>query len=459
MVKRSLCAALLLAGLMICSGATGQPTPPVMPQVQEVELPPPVELPAPAVMPAEAPTAPITAAEAAAIALHNQPSVAVASAGVTAAQGRTQAVRSALQPQVALTAGVNVSGVQGNGNGAGAPPNFQASATLRQLVYDYHHTRDLVLQAQAQENLAQAALTTVQADLVLLVKLAFYNHLQSVRLVGVAESNVHNQQQHLALAQARLQSGLGLPYDVVRAQTAYSAAVYGLTVARTAAVQSRVALARLMGLDPRTPLAPADGVETKAPVPSVAQLVDDAVENRPEMAQANAAIMSARHAAAAARTVNSPIVIGSLGLSRRGDEFLPQTGLVTLGVGVQWNALDGGLTKGRIQETEANWQAVSAQREAVRLQVISDVSEAYLNLKTAELRTLTAQAEVTNATEAVRLAEGRYRAGLGVFIDVLDAQAALDEASMKLVNTRAEVEQAWAALERAVGRNLPPGSG
>ena len=456
MVKRSLCAALLLAGLLICAGASGQPTPPVMPQVQEVELPPPVALPPPAEAPAAAPTAPITAAEAVAIALHNQPAVAVASAGVAAAQGRTQATRAALQPQLALTAGINASDVQGNENGAGAPPNFQAAATLRQLVYDYDHTRDLVRQAQAQESVARAALTTVQADLVLRVKRAFYSHWQSVRLVTVAESNLRNQQQHYALAQARLLSGLGLPYDVVRAQTAYTAAIYGLTVARNAAVQSRVALAQLMGLDPRTPLAPADGAETATPLPSVQELVDEAVANRPEMAQANAAILSARYAAAAARTVNSPIVTGSLGLSRKGDEFVPETGLVTLGVGVQWNALDGGLTKGRVQETEANVQAVTAQLEAVRLQVIADVSGAYLDLLTAEQRALTAQAEVTNATEALRLAEGRYRSGLGVFIDVLDAQAALDEASTKRVNTRSEVEQARAALERAVGRNLPP---
>jgi outer membrane protein len=453
MVRRTLLAGLLLA--LLGAGAWAQPTPPVRPQIEPVELPAPVELPLPAELPPAAPTAPLTAAEAAAIALHNQPAVTIAAAGVKAAAGRTQAVQAGLKPQVAVTAALSGSRIQGNENGAGAPANFQATAKLSQLLYDYEHTRDLVRQAQAQESAARAALTTVQADLVLRVKRAFYDHLQDVRLVTVAESEVQSQQHHLALAQARLDSGLGLPYDGVRAQTAYSAAIYGLTVARNAAVQSRVALAQLLGLDPRTPLTPAEGTEAAGGPLDVPALTDEAVANRPEMAQAQAAILSARCAVAAAHTVNAPVVTGSLGLTRKGDEFFPQTGLVTLGVGVQWSAVDGGLTRGRVQEAEANLEIATAQRETVRLQVIADVSEAYLDLRTAELRSLTAQAEVTNAAEALRLAEGHYRSGLGVFIDVLDAQAALTEANTKLVNTRAEVEQARAALERAVGRNLP----
>ncbi len=456
MPKRSLVAAVHLCGLLVWSVAVAQPTPPVMPKLEEVRLPPAVELPGPTAPSADASTAPITAAEAAALALHHQPAVAAATAGVSAAQGRTLVARAGLKMQLAVTAGLNASEVHGTGSGSGgAPSNVTATATLRQLVYDYNHTRDLVRQAQAQESIAQAALTTVQADLVLAVKHAFYTYLQDVRLVGVAETNVRNQQQHLALAQARLQSGLGLPYDVVRAQTAVSAAIYGLTVARNTASQSRVALAELIGLDPRTPLVPADGAETPPLSRTVQDLVDEATVARPEMAQVNASLLSARCAAAAARTINAPVVTGNLSLSRKGDNFPPEIQLVTVGVGVSWSAIDGGVTKGRIQEAEANVQIAAAEAEAVRLQIVAQVSEAYLDLRTAEQRNVTAQAEVTNATEALRLAEGRYRSGLGVFIDVLDAQAALVEANTALVNTRSEVEQARAALEHAIGRNLP----
>jgi outer membrane protein TolC len=79
-----------------------------------------------------------------------------------------------------------------------------------------------------------------RSDVVLQVKQAFYTYAQNVRLAGVNEANVRNQQDHLALAQARLRSGLGLPSDVMRAQTAVADAILNLSVARNNASTSRV---------------------------------------------------------------------------------------------------------------------------------------------------------------------------------------------------------------------------
>ena len=55
----------------------------------------------------------------------------------------------------------------------------------------------------------------------------------------------------------------------------------------------------------------------------------------------------------------------------------------------------------------------------------------------------------------MRLAEGRYRAGVGTFIDVTDAQAALLTAQTNRVNAQSAVDQARAALAHAIGAPLP----
>ena len=64
---------------------------------------------------------------------------------------------------------------------------------------------------------------------------------------------------------------------------------------------------------------------------------------------------------------------------------------------------------------------------------------------------LTSDAEVANALEALRLVEGRYKAGLGAFLDVLDAQTAFIKADSNRVNARTSVDQARAALSHAIG--------
>lgn len=447
-------AALCCLALVLCGVVGAQPTPPVMPKIQEVSLPPPVELPGPEALPADVPNRPITAAEAAAIALHNQPSLAAARAAIAAARARTRQAQSDLGPVVGVTATLTGSEVNGTTSSSGKPTNFVFGASVKQLLYDYNHTRDLVRQVQAQESVAGANLTVTQAELVLQVKQAFYACLQATRLVAVSEANVTNQKQHVAMAEARLNSGLGLPYDVVRAQTAYSDAVYGLSAARNTAARSRVALAELIGLDPRTPLVPAEAGEAAAAA-DVQQAVGQALAQRPEMTQARAAVTAAELAVTAARTTNAPTVTGAVAVTQRGDDFFPDANILSASVALQWNPFDSGYTRARVQEAEANLAAAQAQVQARKLQVTADVSAAYLDLRTAEQRVTTAQAQVANAGEALRLAEGRYRAGIGTFIDVLDAQTALDVASTNQVNARTAVDLARAAFARAQGSDLP----
>ncbi|MHB9023299.1 MAG: TolC family protein [Armatimonadota bacterium] len=427
-----------------------QVTPPIMPKVTETPLPPAVELPAPPSVPAEVPNRPLTAEEAARIALHFQPSVSIARAGITAAQGRQQQARSDLLPSVSAGAGYT-DDLVGTPSGIG----YQFSAGVRQLLFDFNHTRSLVRQAAEQERAANANLSKVQSDLVLQVKQAFYQYAQNQRLAAVNEATLRNRQDHLALAKARVQAGVGLPIDVVRAETAVAEAIFALNFARNTASVSRVSLALLMGIDPRTPVQTAETDEPPMSADDVEGLVKQALQQRPEVMQAQANIQAARHGVNAAKTGNAPALVGSVDWGQRGVSFPPGDDAVTAEVAVQWDPFDGGFTAGRVKEAKANLVTAQQQLTAANLTVISDVSQAYLNLKTAEQRVITADAQVANAEEALRLAQGRYQAGLGVFLDVLDAQTALSNAQSNRVNARSAVNQARAALARAISSGLP----
>jgi outer membrane protein len=466
--------AMLLASFSLgaAMNAGAQQTPPIAPKIQETPLPPPVELPPPATVPADVPNRPLTADEAALIALRHQPDTTVAQAGVAAAHGRTRQARSGLLPSLGVGAGYThtdiLSSASGGGGGGTVSPGgtgsvvttagYQASANLRQLLFDFNHTRDLVRQFTSEGRAAAANLTRVESDVVLQVKQAFYTYTQNVRLVGVNESNVRNQQDHLALAEARLRSGLGLPSDVVRAQTAVADAVLNLNQAQNNASVARVNLALLMGIDPRTPIQAAESGEPVTSAEDVNALVQTALAQRPEVLQSQATLQAADYAVRAAKTTSTPSVTANLGLATRGSSFPPGNDFLSVGATIQWDPFDAGLTRGRVEEARANREAAQAQLTAAQLNVTSDVSQAYLNLRTAEQRVVTAGAEVANAEESVRLATGRYRSGLGTFLDVTDAQAALLTAQTNRVNAQTAVDQARAALSRAIGAPLPTGS-
>jgi outer membrane protein len=447
-------------------------TPPVAPHIQETPLPPPVVLPPPpAPAPPDVPNRPLSADEAALIALHHQPTVTVAGAQIEAARGRTQQVRSGLRPTLAVSAGYShVESIATESTGSTSPTGggtvttggggvtvagYQAAGTVRQLLFDFNHTRDLVRQSAALERAAAANLTRVQSDLVLQVKQAFYTYVQDQALVTVNEANVRDQQAHLALAQARLRSGLGLPSDVVRAETAVANAILNLNVARNNASVSQVTLALLLGIDPRTPLQTAGTNEPAVSTDDVNALVQTALTQRPDIREFQENLRSTEYGVSAAKTTSTPAVVGSVSASTRGANFPPGNDFLTIGVNVVWDPFDGGLTAGRVREARANRLSAQAQLTGTQLAVTSDVSQAYLNLRTAEQRVITADAEVADAQESVRLAEGRYRAGVGTFIDVTDAQAALLTAQTNRVNAQSAVDQARAAVAHAIGGPLP----
>lgn len=477
-------------------GASPSPAPALppiyVPNMQPVVVPPPVRLPGPTEPSGDIPNRPLTAEEAARIALLHQPSVVVARAAVAAARGRTMQVQAGLLPGLSLsgnytntdvtsnlrtnvisasqigttsgataTATANQSGAAASsaaaagGTAALTTPGYQVAASLRQLLFDFNHTRDAVRQLLELERVALANLTRVQADLVLQVKQSFFTLLQNERLVTVNETNVRNQQEHLALAEARFRAGLGLPADVVRAQTAVAEAVFNLTQARNNASLARVTLSVQLGLDPRTPIVPAESSEPPVTTQDPQDLFVVALQRRPEVAQAEALVRSSQWGVRAAHSTDAPALSGTLGFTGRGTTFPPtDTETFTAGLVLQWSFFDGGLTAGRVREARANVESAQAQLQSTRLTVLSDVSQAWLNLRTAEQGLVTSASGVANAEESLRLATGRYRAGLGTFIDVLDAESALLTAQTNQVNARTSVDTAHAALVRAMGLGL-----
>lgn len=440
------------------AGATFQQTPPIAPPVTPTPLPAPVTV-APVAAPADVPTTPITADEAALIALRHQPQIAQALAAVEAAQGRAESTRSGLYPTLTLSGGyTDVETLSGPSTPTSSAVNgsgYSGSAGVRQLIFDFNHTLDLVRQAESLQTVATQGLNVVQTTLVLQVKQAYYAYVQAQQLAAVNQSNMTNRQGQLELAQARLASGLGLPSDVVTAEAALGAGANSLSVAENNASIARTNLELLMGIDTRIPVVTATTGEPAFPGDDVNAFVTQALQRRPEILEARANVRASRFGLSAARTNNAPAITGDLGLLSRGTSFPPGDDTFTVGAAISFSPFDGGLTAGLIKQARASVASSQAALTAAEQTVTGDVTQAYYNLRSAEQRVPIADSEVANATEEVTIAVGRYREGLGLFQDILTAQQALVSAETDQVNANAAVEEARAAMRRAVAAGLP----
>jgi hypothetical protein len=122
------------------------------------------------------------------------------------------------------------------------------------------------------------------------------------------------------------------------------------------------------------------------------------------------------------------------------------------GLTLTWNFFQGGLTYGRVREAEQNVQSATAAVSVQRLQVRFDVEQAEATLVGNKETVVAAGDAVFNAKEQLRLAEGRYQAGIGTIIELSDAQVQLTQASAQLVQAQYNLATARAKLLAALGR-------
>ena len=425
---------------------------PYQPKVQHSDTPKPVVLPT-VPPPVEITTPSLGLEEVLKLAFQYQTSLKVAEAQVRGAQGRTEQVASALNPRFTLSSTYNDpllvnSSLGGSFGNFLVPQGFTHSASLQQLLFDFGHSRDLTRSQESLKESAEAAYQQLQVDLVLQIKQAYYSVLQARELVRVQEESLVSRRTHVEQARARFEAGLGLPSDVTRAETALSANLYQLSTAQTNFSTRRLELNQLMGLDPRVAFELRDESEVPLAFQTSEELFERALQSRPELAQYRANLDSAQAALDAAHTQSAPVLGSSLQYQNRQQ---PSVESISLNLTLSFNAWDGGMQNGKIKEAEAGVDRARAELEAARQRVLGQVGQAYLQLKNAEQQVLSAQAEEANARETQRLAEGRYKVGLGILLDVLDAQAALLLAQANRVNAQTQLQISRAALVRALG--------
>jgi outer membrane protein len=122
------------------------------------------------------------------------------------------------------------------------------------------------------------------------------------------------------------------------------------------------------------------------------------------------------------------------------------------GVGLTWTLLEGGLTAARVREARAALDQLDAEDEAFQQGIRLELEQARLAVRSARASLEASGEVVLNARERLRLADARYRAGLGSGLELSDAQVALNNAAAQEVKARFALGSARASLAKALGR-------
>ncbi len=442
--------------LYLCGSALAGSAPPVSS--------PGAEPPAPARAQSATAQAPVlTLDEAVRVALARNPQVLAVREAVSAAQETVVAARTGLAPAVSATGTGSAGTASTLVTSSGQPVSLSSSPTTTGSLsltatlplYDSGRTRAAVEQAEAQVAAAEAAFRQTQQDIALQAATAFFNVLKAERLAGVREQQLAQAQAQLAQVQAQVRAGVAPQADVIQVQAQVAQAQVDLLAARSQIASTKAGLQSAIAANAA---APVEVQEPPAPPAAVTITADAALRaaegNRPEIAKAQGGVQSSQAGLDLAYVNAGPQI--SVGVNTAYTPLSTNPALnnstsygLTATVGLP--LYDAGKGRAEINAAQASLRSAQAQLESARLAVRQDVYQAYLAAAQAAANVTATQAAQDAAEEALRVADGRYRAGVGTILEVTTARTQAVQAEVNATSARYDYQTALATLRHAEG--------
>jgi outer membrane protein TolC len=349
-------------------------------------------------------------------------------------------------------------GFSGFGPGFGNIPNivgpfnvFDARLYLSQSLLDLGALNN----ARAEAHNVQAARHTYKGARDLVVWVAGTLYLQA--LAGSARADSARAQQETAQALYKQavdlkQGGLVAGIDVLRAEVALNAETQRFTVAANDAEKAKLQLARVIGL----PLGQPFVLEASLPELPIAdmtleQAIDRAYGARADYQAALERVSAAEAARKAIIGEHLPAIrlnadVGDIGLSPSDSH-----GTFSVTGAVQIPIFQGGRTRGRLLEADADLRNRRAEADDMRAAIYYEVRTAFMDLQstTEQLQVATKARDLAGQ----QLVQSRDRFGAGVVsnIEVVQAQEAVAVANEQYISAQYGYDLAKGALIRGVG--------
>jgi outer membrane protein len=412
----------------------------------------------------------LTLADAIRIAEERQPQLRVAHANTEIALARVGEARSAILPQLVgagsyqrTTANFvprpSVLPQQIVNMGAAASPSFTTfnffdfALTLNQYLWDFR-APFLWSGTKATAEAQAASERSTHVQVLLNVRVAFFNARAQKALADVARNAVANQKKHRDQIRGFVEVGRQPEIALAQAETDYANSEVALINAENAYLVGKVQLNQAMGTEGTIDYEIVDEAEpaVDGEDDDIRALFSEGLKARPDLTSLEKQIRAQHLTLSAAKGGWGPTFSASMQLSDAGTSVSDLVWNWNVTVNTTWTLFDGLLIYSQVKGARANEQSLEAQRDALRQQILVDVSQAALSVR-ATKATLTASAKaVTNAHLQLQLAEGRFTEGAGNVIELSDAQLAYTQADAQRVQAEYNLATARAQLLRALGR-------
>ncbi|MEO6221619.1 MAG: TolC family protein [Vicinamibacterales bacterium] len=344
------------------------------------------------------------------------------------------------------------------------PNNVRVRTELLWPLWSGGRVDALVTSAEAEVRATQAEFKVAEADLTMEITVAYWTLVTSRELVKVIDQSLKRTDAWVSEVQARLDTGLISPHEVLTAKARRARDQVQRIQAANAAAAAERELARLIGMPGQRvePVSPVEkawvglaALTSKTPGDVVA-LARESRAERTAFTERQSAFRSSAQAAMAALRPRVD-ALAALEPARPNSRFVPRQDKWhtswDLGLTVSWSFWDSGRARADRAAAEAQARVLDHRLADFDARVSVDVQERLDEVEAGWAAIAAAQEAVVASEEAHRVLRERYAAGVATSTEVLDAGVALLEAELERTRIQASLRISEARLRRAVGVN------
>ena len=380
--------------------------------------------------------------------------------GVKSAEASVGISRAEYLPSIMLSGQGNITGERIEGQNYIQNEPYAGTAAASWLLFDWGGRTSRAKSSRAQADMARFTYDAQLQDFMLSVQTAYLNVLAAKESLTSAQASLDTYNQSYNEAQKRYKLGMVSLSDKLQTKTKYEQALLSVVLAENTLNQAQGNLAVLLNLSPNTPLqieTPVfDDDFTKIENDNIEQLMQEAVENRPEMRAQESAQQAAKFNLYNARIQHLPSIYANASATY-GDNWkhsAPYKTDTAAGLSVSMPLFTGFANTYATQSASYAYKQAQANTQNARLQIQNDVWNKYQNYQTAVKTYEISKTVLESAEENERVAFRYYKVGKSDTLNLLTAVAQLADARQNKITSFYNLLLSKASLQKSIGKRL-----
>lgn len=330
--------------------------------------------------------------------------------------------------------------------------NFRTAVNLKWSIFDQMESSSRVAQARIGQDQADHQKEMVQQQIRFEVLRAYFGVLLAQQRKEVTEEAVKMAESDRGRIDDLFRAGRVVQSDLLSAEVQLAEFRQQQVQASGDLVTAHAFLNTVLG----TPVQTIQGVtgqltDKQFSPAETDELIRQALQNRPDYARAGSAVRSSEEGVRGARGNYLPRVdiFSSYGISGR--DLASGSSDYAVGAGLTFNLFDFG-RGARLDKARAAQSTAAAEQEHLANQIRLEVIQAYQDYVSARERMKVADRTVTQALEALRIIQDRYKEGLTTITEVLRTETAYLRTRLNLISARYDHYTGYARVLMATGR-------